>query len=344
MLFGSIEEEVLARSVGAADWVNWLCSTLLERIMTLSDLQVKAAEWLLDVLYPLSEYLLLKVAALAWFLRGPLNRTFASQLRCDWHSCTCIQSSRDGAHSVGQEQSLTTAALLLQTSVLSFSTIAPLNVPVLLLLGSEAITACVLVLSVTLLLSVRAQGTKHPYTAIPTRPISSPPLKVLQRRPGTTQPVTVPAQAQRAALLLLLLRGALDSAMPLFETGSSEEDDVLVGLLGGSGEAKRGKRTLPPFEPLPRVTPGDWVGATTAALGRHRGLLHAMLCVVFCMGWVSRKAAMVLLYLALPLYGMVWNGLPLVPSSGGWVRVAGVLGGCVGVGALLHNAIRGLMW
>lgn len=82
MLFGSIEEEVLARSVGAADWVTWLCATALDRVMALSDLQVKAAEWLLDVLYPLSEYLLLKVAALAWFCRGPLHRAYASRLRC----------------------------------------------------------------------------------------------------------------------------------------------------------------------------------------------------------------------------------------------------------------------
>ena len=47
------------------------------------------------------------------------------------------------------------AGLLLQASVLSFATIAPLNVPPLLLLGSEAVTASVLVLSVAQLLSVR---------------------------------------------------------------------------------------------------------------------------------------------------------------------------------------------
>lgn len=81
MLFGSIEEEVLARSVGAADWVTWLCATLLDRVMSLSDLQMQAAQWLLDVLYPLSEYLLLKVAGLAWFLRGPLHCAYASNLR-----------------------------------------------------------------------------------------------------------------------------------------------------------------------------------------------------------------------------------------------------------------------
>lgn len=56
---------------------------------------------------------------------------------------------------MAQEQSLTCAAMLLQTSVLSFATIAPLNVPAFLLLGSEAVTASVLVLSVVLLQSVR---------------------------------------------------------------------------------------------------------------------------------------------------------------------------------------------
>lgn len=81
MLFGSIEEEVLARSVGAQDWVTLMCAWMIDRVMALGDLQVMVAEWLLDVLYPLSEYLLLKVAALAWFLRGPLHHAYASHLR-----------------------------------------------------------------------------------------------------------------------------------------------------------------------------------------------------------------------------------------------------------------------
>ena len=118
---------------------------------------------------------------------------------------------------------------------------------------------------------------------------------------------------------------------------------MLAALLG-SGDAKRTRRALPPFEPLSPPHAVNWVGRAQAALGQHRGLLHAVLCVVFAMGWVPRRLAMVLLYLALPLYGVVWNGLPLVPSSGGCVRWGGVLAGCVGVGALLYHAIRGLMW
>lgn len=66
-------------------------------------------------------------------------------------------------NSVGQEQSLISAAMLLQTSVLSFTTIAPLNVPPLLLLGSEAVTVSVLVLSVAQLTAVGTRTHMMPF-------------------------------------------------------------------------------------------------------------------------------------------------------------------------------------
>lgn len=169
-------------------------------------------------------------------------------------------------------------------------------------------------------------------------------LQVLRQRPNS-QTVAFSAQAQRAALLLLLLRGALDSGVPCLESGlAGEEDDALATLLGGQSDVKKARRALLPPEPALRATSGSWWASAQVVLGRHRGVLHASLCVLFAMGWVPRKLAMVLLYAALPLYGVVWNGLPLVPSGGGVVHWGGVLAGCVGVGALLYDAIRGLMW
>lgn len=144
-------------------------------------------------------------------------------------------------------------------------------------------------------------------------------------------------QVHRAALLLLLLRGVLDSGMPALEGATQEEDDALAVLLGDVKKAPVQHKVVAP----PAAT--SWVGAARGVLGQHRGLLHAVLCVAFATGFVPRRLAMVLLYAALPLYGVVWNGLPLVPSSGGWRWVA-VLAGCVGVGGLLYDAIRGLMW
>lgn len=177
--------------------------------------------------------------------------------------------------------------------------------------------------------------------------------KMLQHGTPPTPSLAAQTLLQHTAVVLLLMRGVFDSVLPFWESPAAGggDDGVLVTVLkktsNGEEAATSRRLALPaPVDGADAGAQGGWYGVYTrvqAVVGQHRGLLHAVMCVILARGWVSRPVAMGLMYVALPVYWVLWNGVVLVPSGGGWQQWLGVVCVCVVVSVLLYDAIRGLM-